>query len=105
MRKYKTTQQQCSFKESTVLDYNIRHITETDIKRDGTQSKDDRSAPTWQVKQRTIIRRVSGSGGMQVETDWEGREGNFKVTVTFYILKSRLELQVSIKGLPLWLQG
>ena len=43
---------------------------------------------------------------MQVETDWEGREGNFKVTVTFYILKSRLELEVSIiKGLPLWLQG
>ena len=61
MRKYKTTQQQCSFKASTVLDYNIRHITETDTKRDGNQSKDDRSAPTWQVKQRTIIRRVSGS--------------------------------------------
>ena len=92
MRKYKTIQQY-SFKESTVLDSNMRHITETAINRDGNWSKDDRSAPTWQAKQRAIIRRVSGSGGRQVETDWEGREGNFKVMVTLYILKSRFELQ------------
>ena len=92
VRKYKTIKQ-CSFKESTVLDSNIRHITETDIKTDGNWSKDDRSAPTWQAKQRAIIRRVSGSGGMQVEKDWEGREGIFKVMVTLCILKSRFELQ------------